>query len=245
MQKRIFTYKQLMVVFIVLLNSTLCFSQPNDAGQQDAGQQIVASVQKALDIKAERLADSFHAKRYRTKAGKLPRAVSFPICEHAPSVDFITKEIPGEQRMQVYCEQPARWSIYFRGQIDLFIPVLTSRRTMTAGEVPTQLDFKLQTRNISELKRGYLTSFNQVARKQVARRIKVGDIVTPAMLKPVWLVKRGDRVALRVMEGGFEINMLGKALENGVMGKQIRVKNLSSGKILYGIVSGNNRVDIP
>ncbi|WP_406672909.1 flagellar basal body P-ring formation chaperone FlgA [Natronospira sp.] len=41
-----------------------------------------------------------------------------------------------------------------------------------------------------------------------------------------------------------EVSMAGEALQNGARGQRIRVRNLSSGKELEGVVSGEGTVKI-
>jgi len=67
----------------------------------------------------------------------------------------------------------------------------------------------------------------------VARRvIQKGTLIRPSMLEPRYEVKRKDRVRVLYQKGAIRIEIVGVALDNGKKGDIIRVKNLSSGKVL-------------
>ncbi|MGI9274057.1 MAG: flagellar basal body P-ring formation chaperone FlgA [Endozoicomonas sp.] len=213
-------------------------------------QQLQNAATQALEDKAERLTDSHNASRYEVSVDALPRGLRLSGCKDKPDIDFITDESAGPQRLRVSCQYPERWSVFVKGQISLYIPVLVSRREMSAGDTPSSGDTRLEERDIGELRRGFLTSREQLENRQIARRVRTGDVLTPIMLRSTHAIQRGNRVALVVRDQGFEISMPGEALENGTLNEQIRVRNLSSGKVIQGTViqdnvSGNTLVEVP
>jgi flagella basal body P-ring formation protein FlgA len=78
---------------------------------------------------------------------------------------------------------------------------------------------------------------------QVARRtltagsvLLAGDLLTPR------LVRRGDNVALVSRRGGVEVRMNGKALGDAGENQRVRVENLSSRRVVQGIVAADGEV---
>lgn len=58
-------------------------------------------------------------------------------------------------------------------------------------------------------------------------------------VKPTQLVKRGQQVLVSIGEGrGFQITVRAEAQQDGLMGEQIKLKNLESGRMLSAVVSG-------
>lgn len=55
-------------------------------------------------------------------------------------------------------------------------------------------------------------------------------------------VKRGENVVIKIDKPNFSIKMEGKALEDGNTGKLIRVLNISSNKIIKGVVQDDKTV---
>jgi flagella basal body P-ring formation protein FlgA len=58
--------------------------------------------------------------------------------------------------------------------------------------------------------------------------VKAGMVLTPALLKPQLLIKRGEKVTILADTGAVQVRMEGKALMDGARGQVIRVRNLSS-----------------
>ena len=58
-------------------------------------------------------------------------------------------------------------------------------------------------------------------------------------VKPTQLVKRGQQVLVSVGEGrGFQITIRAEAQQDGLMGEQIKLKNVESGRMLSAVVNG-------
>ena len=74
----------------------------------------------------------------------------------------------------------------------------------------------------------------------MVRKLRRHRVIKAQQLgKPQW-VNIGDKVIIEARSNGFYANMAGEALEAGGEGKAIRVRNLSSGKIIsaYPIAKG-------
>lgn len=79
---------------------------------------------------------------------------------------------------------------------------------------------------------------------EALRRIRRGEIVRKQFLKRRYLVRKGDMVRLFYRKGNIEISYEGEALERGYRGSLIRVRVLSSGKIVKGVVLSEGEVEI-
>jgi flagella basal body P-ring formation protein FlgA len=69
-----------------------------------------------------------------------------------------------------------------------------------------------------------------------------GTVLREQLLKPNYLVKRGMPVKVIYQRGAIHIELLGVALDSGVRGRIIRVKNVSTGKVLRCKVVGEGLV---
>jgi flagella basal body P-ring formation protein FlgA len=56
------------------------------------------------------------------------------------------------------------------------------------------------------------------------------------------LVKRGQQVVLLAQTSSIIVKMSGKAMADGAAGEKIKVKNLSSDRVIEGIVTENGSV---
>jgi flagella basal body P-ring formation protein FlgA len=69
-------------------------------------------------------------------------------------------------------------------------------------------------------------------------------VVHAGLLKRANLVKRGSKVEIIANFDGLDVRMRGEALADGGRGDRIRVKNLSSGRVVTGTVSGSGVVHV-
>lgn len=230
-----------LLILLTLLMSTTGFSASN---KRNYAESIENTAVEALTEKAEHLKALLKGDSYEISIAKLPSDLRLSECQTALTTSFLTGDKVGAQRLRVRCSSP-NWSMFVRGNIDLFIPVLVSRRTLEKGEVLGKADLIFKQKNISKLRRGYLSSLSQLENREASKRIDAGDVITPSMLQTAHVVKRGNRVTLTASSAGFVITMPGEAMEDGELDQQIRVRNLSSGKIIRGIVSGKAEVIVP
>ncbi|BCD68399.1 flagella basal body P-ring formation protein FlgA [Nitratiruptor sp. YY09-18] len=65
-----------------------------------------------------------------------------------------------------------------------------------------------------------------------ATNIKAGRIIKSSMIKPDYPVKRHKNVKIIYERGPIQIELLGLALQDGAIGEIVKVKNLSSNKVI-------------
>jgi flagella basal body P-ring formation protein FlgA len=75
-----------------------------------------------------------------------------------------------------------------------------------------------------------------------SRNIRINTFLTDQLTELPDLVKKGSNVLITAQSGAISVKMNGTALEDGVMGQQIRVQNVSSGRIVYGKVVSDSEV---
>jgi flagella basal body P-ring formation protein FlgA len=91
---------------------------------------------------------------------------------------------------------------------------------------------------------GYFTNTKDAIGKITKRSFQPNELINPALLEAPKLVRRGERVTVVAEIDGIEVRMKGKALTDGASGDRVRVKNVSSKKIVEGTVIGANMVKV-
>ena len=122
--------------------------------------------------------------------------------------------------------------------------VLVTSRTIRRGALLTPDMVELVERDVTSLKHGYLTVFEELGDLQASRPIGAGDIVSRNHVKPIPLVHRGDEIVMTVVSRHMQLAASGVALQDGGAGERIRVKSVDSGKIVYGRVDADGSVRI-
>ncbi len=88
-------------------------------------------------------------------------------------------------------------------------------------------------------------SYNVSPKGFMARHpIKEGSVISRFDIKRVYLIKRGDKVRLLYNKNGIRVEVIGIAGRNGRVGDLIPVKNLASGREVFGKVRDREVVEV-
>ena len=86
-----------------------------------------------------------------------------------------------------------------------------------------------------------LRTIKEAENSEAVREIAAGVALRSYDLRRALLVKTGKIVQLTITQaGGFSISARVEALQDGRLGDQVRLKNLESGRLVTGVVTGPN-----
>lgn len=91
---------------------------------------------------------------------------------------------------------------------------------------------------------GFHTTREAVVGKVARRVLQAGHAIPINALRDPWVFKEGERVSILFASGGLSIEATGIALEPGVVGKLIGVRNADTGLIVRGVVNASGRVHV-
>lgn len=92
--------------------------------------------------------------------------------------------------------------------------------------------------------RNYFTSRDAVVGKVARRVLPKGHAIPINALRDPFLFKEGERVVLVFKTGGLNIEASGVALQPGVLGSLVSVRNTDTGVVIRGLVQSNGRVQV-
>ncbi len=130
------------------------------------------------------------------------------------------------------------------GRIFVKIRIVKASRKINAGEIITRDDLILTNEMVDSLKEGLLDRTELAVGKRIRRPLIKGQYITKRMLEDLPLVKKGQRVIIFAENDTIRISTVGKALENGKDGDEIKVVNISSGREIFATVTGPGRVSV-
>ena len=136
----------------------------------------------------------------------------------------------------VRCNSGAQWTIYVTVSIESEAPVLTLSRAVSHDTALSAGDVTVSTRRLPGLSSGYLTDVAQLSGNTVKHDLTAGILLTPAMLQPSILIRRGQQVTMLASSGGIDVRADAVALMDGSANSRIRVKNINTAKVVEGIV---------
>lgn len=209
-----------------------------------------AAFQPVADIVAE--AEAFVRQRLATagrelvaRAGSLDPRLSLARCDRAlegylpPGGRIDSRTLVG-----VRCTGSRPWKVYV--PVDVLEPraVLVARRALPPGHVLAAGDLVAEERDVSRLTGGYVEHPREILGRRLEHQVTAGTVIAPRMLEETILVRRGQSVTLVVQNDALAIRTRGIALADGVENQRIRVKNMTSERIVEGLVRSSEEIEV-
>ena len=167
--------------------------------------------------------------------GEFHVSVETPWNVKIPGNTFVTFKIKtreGETVVRTRC----------RTRTAIEIPV--AGKSMKRGDVLARDDFMVEKRWMERVVREPASGVKVEEGWRLKRSVKQGEMITWNDLEPKPVVERGDIVTMRIVADGFTLSGRSTAMEDGLVGQTIRVKNLDSGKIVKGRVENSELIII-
>ncbi|MGB0782956.1 MAG: flagellar basal body P-ring formation chaperone FlgA [Marinomonas sp.] len=165
-----------------------------------------------------------------------------PNCESGPiQIQNQRPDATKRTNYEISCEQPT-WKSYIPVTQSIMIPAIKTIIPVNRGQVISPSNTDVGEVDISNL-RGHIYTKKKPPYGLIAsRNLRINTFITDALTTPPTLVKKGDLVLITANSGNIIVRMNGVALENGIKGQQIRVKNTSSERIIYAKVVTDSEV---
>jgi flagella basal body P-ring formation protein FlgA len=144
----------------------------------------------------------------------------------------------------VHCDTGAQWTVYVPVTTESLISILVLRRPVAQNERLGAEDVEVQKRKLSGTGVAYLTNVADLRRRTVRRPLPVGTALSIEMFTPDMLIHQGQEVTLVATLGGLQVRARGRALANGSAGARLRVQNLSSLKVVEGVVEDEDVIRV-
>lgn len=148
----------------------------------------------------------------------------------------------GPLSVEVRCQGTKPWVLYVPVRLSHYAVVAVTQRAIARDSVLGAADLKLERREVDNRHAGYLSSLEEIVGQMAVRQLRSGEIVLASQLKRPRLVRRGDQVTLRMGTTSVQVRARGEALADGAAGERIPVLNLSSERVIEGVVKSTGEV---
>lgn len=144
----------------------------------------------------------------------------------------------------VTCTEGARWRINvpvtIRSEIDvLVLKAPASRdRSLTAADVTSR---RIEVEGLAHL---YIRTLDELAGRHLARSAPAGAPLLANWFAADKIIRRGQAVTLIATASGIRVRAPGRALGDGAQDERVRVQNLSSLKVVEGVVENASSVRV-
>jgi len=146
--------------------------------------------------------------------------------------------------IKVSCYGNNVWSVYVPVNIKVYQSVVTTNRPMSRDEIITAEAVSVKKIDITSLNQGFFTDSMMVIGNVMRFPAKAGNILTPQSITKQKLVKRGDRVNISLEDPELIVYMQGESLEDGGVGDKIKIKNISSKRIVEATIIAPGKVQV-
>jgi len=174
--------------------------------------------------------------------------------ETVPRDKYVTLRVdpPGNENFigdMVFIVRIFRGGNFFRTEtirtrIEVLHDMVIATRALTSGTILKDSDIKTVRKWVHRIQPQPLSSPDRAVGRRLTVQARPGMEITANMLKDVPLVQRGKIVKIIFDSGPMRIVTVGMPEEDGMAGSIIRVRNVTSNKIIYARVLGNSLVGI-
>jgi len=144
---------------------------------------------------------------------------------------------PSMVRVELLVDGATRKVLTVTADVRFFTTVMVTTRAVRRGTVFYDDDsVELVERDVTTARHGFFTGMTQLEGLRARRPIGYGAVISRRHVEEIPVIERGDDVEMTLTTSHMQISTVGVALQDGAVGSRIRVKNVDSGKIVYGEV---------
>jgi flagella basal body P-ring formation protein FlgA len=234
---RLLTVKRLGSLLLLVLCSSF-------ATAAFAVTQSIDDVQAAAEAFVRARLPVSHVKQFVT-AAKLDSRLRVAACDQPLQTFEQSATSLGERvTVGVRCASANTWTLYVPVSVEVEIPVLVLRRALARRARVSVTDVEPQTRRVPGNAASFLMDAASLQGHRLKRSLAAGTALKVDMLQPDVVVRRGQQVTLIAASGPVEIRAQGHALTEGSVDDRVRVQNMSSLKVVEGVVQSDSVVRV-
>lgn len=209
-----------------------------------AAHQDLESIRRAALEVARALPKELPGQRTLSAAELDPR-LRLPACPRP--LEASAREIRNGARqttVEVRCASEPGWTLYVPVMARYRLPVVVAGAGLPRGAIVRAADVRLEERELSRTDHGLLLDVADAIGMKVRRPLNAGAALRSTSLEPQDVIRRGDRVMIDLHSASFRVRMRGESLQDAAPGERVRVRNLSSRRIVEGVAAADGSVRI-
>ena len=177
----------------------------------------------------------------------------FKDCDHKLNIE---NPYDSFRTVIVSCKNPLKWQVSIRTNAESKlqtksksknsedfknIKLITLKHNLKKGELIQESDLKFDYRNNS-VGNGYFIDKNILIGREINQNLSRGQIIKVRHLKERFTVVKGQAIIIYADLNGINVKMDGNALQNGHLNEWIKVRNISSGKVVEGKIVNEKKI---
>ncbi|TBR37718.1 flagellar basal body P-ring formation protein FlgA [Marinomonas agarivorans] len=195
------------------------------------------------DYELPRLSKSYPNARVEITLDNRANLNYLQACNHPIQIKNQRKNTKKRTTYEITCTSPS-WRFFVPIAQKVFISAIKTTSPIKRKEDINQQNTTVDEVDITQIN-GKIYSPQDPPYGLVAKRnIKINTFLTDILTELPILIKRGQKVLITAKSGEISVRMNGVSTENGVLGQQIKVKNSSSGRFVYGRVISDSEIQV-
>lgn len=233
---------------LVLSFVTLVALSTHSLANQEYSDNVIQSHASILHAAREHLmlqAEVTAVSGISIEAGKLDARLRLAECNQ-PLDTFspYSRHGLGRTTVGVRCNGDSPWTLYVQLKISAEASVVTLARSLPRGAVLRSEDLILKTLKLTSFQTPYVNDPVNAIGKKLKRALAAGTALTASIIELPKTIRRGDQVVIVSGGKGLQVRMMGEALEDGVVGERVRIRNMNSKKEVEGRVQADGSVRV-
>lgn len=144
-----------------------------------------------------------------------------------------------------YYDEQGRLVSIFHLPVKLFIQkkVPVAAKEIVKGSLIDTSDFDLKWVDAASFRKEPSKS-EEIRGRQARSNISFGSVIYPNFIQSETVIKKGDRINIKVLGKGISISTAGIAQEAGSEGETIKILNTDSQREIYAVVVGDRQAEV-
>ncbi|MCE0723085.1 MULTISPECIES: flagellar basal body P-ring formation chaperone FlgA [Legionella] len=183
----------------------------------------------------------------RVTADKIDSRLNLKACADEQLVVFNPYQSPilNTRTMGIKCqENDNHWSLYVPVKITVLKTIYVAKRALIKGTRLAKDDIYQAEMDVQRLNHGYFTNQDLLIGQICKQNIGPNNPLSPYNIEAAKLINKGEHVSIVASDSNLTVSMDGIALEEGSLGETIKVRNLSSKKIIEAQITDSKKVNV-
>jgi flagella basal body P-ring formation protein FlgA len=146
--------------------------------------------------------------------------------------------------IQVYVNGEEKEKLFLRTRVSVFDKIVVAKKRMKKGDIIGTVEAVVEERDIAALNQTVIRDIGTVLGKEAKTFIPLENPIYDWMVKEKNYIKKNAKIKIILSSSDISVEVRGEALQDGMLGEKIKIKNLTSGKEIEGYVSGTDEVKV-
>ncbi|MCX5726787.1 MAG: flagellar basal body P-ring formation chaperone FlgA [Candidatus Saganbacteria bacterium] len=133
--------------------------------------------------------------------------------------------------------------VFLRAKVEILKSVVIANKLIKKGVILEKIDLSTQKRDISSLQ-SYFTGYKDLLGKEATTAVPSQSVIQQPMVREKPVIARYNKVMVVIRIENLSVKAPGRAMEDGYIGKTIKVQNTVTKKYFVGTVVSSNEVKV-